>query len=118
MTGEIRRILSFEPLRAKNNSVIILALISSALYFLVIGIYLGRSAEDINSAFSEFRQIADAGFQEGELPFVGWIMTDEADKIGFQTGCPGLHLGQVFAPSKLAQTLTSLRSRPSLSQLL
>ena len=90
MTGEIRRILSFEPLRAKNNSVIILALISSALYFLVIGIYLGRSAEDINSTFSEFRQIADAGFQEGELPFVGWIKdkTDPALRSLFANHSP------------------------------
>ena len=73
MKGEVRRILSFEPVRAKNNPVIILALASSALYFLVIGIYLGRSAEEINSAFSEFRQFAEVGFQESELPVIGWL---------------------------------------------
>lgn len=80
MTGEIRRILSFELVRAKNNPVIILALISSALYFIVIGIYLGRSAEDLNVAFSEFRQIADGGFQEDGIPLIGWLkeVTDPA----------------------------------------
>ena len=90
MTGEIRRILSFEPLRAKNNSVIILALISSALYFLVIGIYLGRTAEDINSAFSEFRKIAEAGFQEGEIPGIAWLkdVTDPALRSLFANHSP------------------------------
>ena len=73
MTGEIRRILSFEPARAKNNPVIILAVVSAALYFIVIGIYLGRAADEINGAFSEFRQVAEVGFQESDVPIIGWL---------------------------------------------
>ena len=94
MTGEVRRILSFEPVRAKNNPVIILALVSSALYFIVIGLYLGRSAEEINSAFSEFRQIAEVGFQESELPVIGWIKeaTDPALRSLFGNHSPLLSI--------------------------
>lgn len=99
MTGEIRRILSFEPVRARNNPVIILALISSALYFLVIGIYLGRAADDINSAFSEFQKFAETGFQEGNDPISGWFMdvTDPALRAMFVGHSPLLGIFFWFA---------------------
>lgn len=47
MTGDLSRILAFEPVRARTNPVIILAVVFGLLYFVMLTLYLGRLAEPI-----------------------------------------------------------------------
>jgi ABC-type transport system involved in multi-copper enzyme maturation permease subunit len=61
VSGDLSRILAFEPIRARTNPVIILAVVFGLLYFVMLTLYLGRLAEPIADLA---RQINSPGGQD------------------------------------------------------
>jgi ABC-type transport system involved in multi-copper enzyme maturation permease subunit len=73
MLVEIKRVLWFEPLRIKANPVAILAVSLAMLYFVIVGMNIGKNADDITTAVGA---IDGAKQQRPELGMFGSVIDD------------------------------------------
>lgn len=72
MHGEIRRILAFEPVRARGNPVIILAFVFGVLYFAMLTLYLGRLAGPIAELARQINATSPQEAQALLIAFMDW----------------------------------------------
>lgn len=72
MSRDLPRILAFEPHRARNNPVIILAVVFGVLYFAMLTLYLGRLAEPIAELAREINRPSGQEIQAVLIALLDW----------------------------------------------